>query len=127
MHPDEDGQKLVAATANQVAFGELRREAAEEAMEAVEAGDAAEAARGTVEALKRREQAALDNLEELVLAEAPHEEIAAQSARVQALHRELVDARVEAREAESVAEREQAQANRAARNLDAADIRTRLG
>jgi len=127
VHPDEDGQKLVAATANQVAFGELRREAAEEAMEAVEAGDAAEAARGTVEALKRREQAALDNLEELVLAEAPHEEIAAQSAKVQALHRELVDARVEAREAESVAEREQAQANRAARNLDAADIRTRLG
>jgi hypothetical protein len=96
-------------------------------MEAVEAGDAAEAARGTVEALKRREQAALDNLEELVLAEAPHEEIAAQSAKVQALHRELVDARVEAREAESVAEREQAQADRAARNLDAADIRTRLG
>ena len=46
---------------------------------------------------------------------------------MQALQRELVDARVESRDAESVAEREQAQANRAARNLDAADIRTRLG
>jgi hypothetical protein len=127
VHPDEDGQKLVAATANQVRFGELRREAAEEAMEAVQAGDAAEAARSTAEALKRREQAALDSLEELVLAEAPHEEIAAQSARVQSLHRELVEARTEARDAESVADREQAQANRAARNLEAADIRTRLG
>ena len=127
VHPDEDRQKLVAATANQVMFGELRREAAEEAMEAVEAGDAAEAARSTVEALKRREQSALDSLEELVLAEAPSDEISAQAAKVQALHRELVEARVEARDAESVAEREQAQANRAARNLDAADIRTRLG
>ncbi|MBD3945053.1 hypothetical protein [Nocardioides ganghwensis] len=127
VHPDEDGQKLVAATTNQVRFGELRREAAEEAMEAVEAADVADAARGTVEALKRREQAALDSLEELVLAEAPHEEISAQAAKVQALHRELVDARVEARDAATVAEREQAQADRAARNLEAADIRTRLG
>lgn len=127
VHPDEDGQKLVAATANQVRFGELRREAAEEAMEAVVAADVADAARGTVEALKRREQAALDSLEELVLAEAPHEEISAQAAKVQALHRELVDARVEARDAATVAEREQAQADRAARNLEAADIRTRLG
>lgn len=127
VHPDEDRQKLVAATANQVRFGELRREAAEEAMEAVQAGDAAEAARSTAEALKRREQSALDSLEELVLAEAPHEEISAQAAMVQSLHRELVDARTEARDAESVADREQAQADRAARNLEAADIRTRLG
>lgn len=127
VHPDQDGQKLVAADANQVRFGERRREAAEEAMEAVEAGDAADAARGTVEALRRREQSALDSLQELVLAEAPHEEISAQAAKVQALHRELTDARVEARDAASVAVREQAQANRAARDLDAAGIRTRLG
>lgn len=127
VHPDQDRQELVAASANQVRFGELRREAAEEAMEAVEAHDAAEAARGTVEALKRREQSALDSLEELVLAEAPPEEISAQAARVQALHHELAEARVEARDAETVAGHEQAQANRAARDLEAADIRTRLG
>lgn len=127
VHPDKDRRTIVAASADQVRFGELRREAAEEAMEAVEAHDAAEAARGTVEALKRREQSALDSLEELVLAEAPHEEVSAQAARVQALHRELVEARVEARAAETVAEREQAQADRAARDLEGADIRTRLG
>lgn len=127
VHPDDDRQELVAATADQVRFGELRREAAEEALEAVEAADAAETARHTVEALKRREQAALDSLEELVLAEAPHEEISAQAAKAQALHRELTEARVEARDADAVAEREQAQANRAARDLEAADIRTRLG
>lgn len=127
VHPDEDRQKQVAAGADQVRFGELRRKAAEEAMEAVDAGDAAETARGTVEALKRREQSALDGLEELVLAEAPHEEVSAQAAKVQALHRELVEARLEARDAESVAEREQAQADRAARDLEAADIRDRLG
>ncbi|NYE36632.1 hypothetical protein F4692_001765 [Nocardioides cavernae] len=121
VHPDKDRAKLVAANANQVTFGELRREAAEEALEAVQANDAAEAARSTVEALKRREQSALDSLERLVIAEAPPEEIQAQAAKVQALHRELVDARVEARDAEAVAEREQAQANRAARNLEAAE------
>lgn len=127
VHPDDDRQRLVAASAHQVRFGELRREAAEEAMEAVRAQDSAEVARGTVEALKRREQSALDSLEELVLAEAPHEEVSAQAAKVQALHRELVEARVEAREAETVAEREQAQADRAAGDLEGADIRTRLG
>ncbi|GAB3017415.1 hypothetical protein GCM10011376_02310 [Nocardioides flavus (ex Wang et al. 2016)] len=127
VQPDEDRQKHVAATADQVRFGDLRREAAEEAMEAVEAGAAAEAARSTVAALERREQGALDSLEELVLAEAPHEEIAAQSAKVQALLRELTEARVEAREAESVADREQAQADRAARSLEAGAIRSRLG
>jgi hypothetical protein len=127
VHPDEDRPTLVAASAGQVRFGELRREAAEEAMEAVAAHDAADAARGTVEALRRREQSALDGLEELVLAEAPHEEISAQAARVQALHRELVEARLEVRDAETVAQREQAQADRAARDLEAADIRTRLG
>jgi len=127
VHPADDRQRLVAATADQVRFGELRREAAEEAMDAVEARDAAEAARGTVEALKRREQSQLDRLEALVLAEAPHEEISAQAARVQALHRELAEARVEARDAESVADREQVQANRAARDLAAGDLRGRLG
>lgn len=121
VHPDKDGAKFVAANANKVKFGDLRREAAEEAMEAVQANDAAEAARSTVEALKRREQSALDSLEKLVIAEAPPEEIQAQAAKVQSLHRELVDARVEARDAEAVADREQAQANRAARNLEAAE------
>lgn len=121
VHPDKDTKKLVAANPHEVTFGELRREAAEEAMEAVHANDAADAARHTVEGLKRREQAALDDLEKMVLAERSPEEIQAQSAKVQALHRELVEARVEAREAEVVADREQAQANRAARDLEAAE------
>jgi hypothetical protein len=121
VHPDKDTSKFVAANANQVKFGDLRREAAEEAMEAVHANDAADAARRTVDGLKRREQGALDDLEKMVIAERPPEEIQAQAAKVQALHHELVDARDEAREAETVADREQAQANRAARNLDAAE------
>ena len=127
VHPDKDRKKFVAADANKVAFGELRREAAEEAMEAVRADDDAEAARRTVEALRRREQSALGSLEELVIAEAPPEEIQAQAAKVQALHRELVDARVEARDATAVADRQQAQAHRAARNLEDADLKGRLG
>lgn len=121
VHPDKDKQKLVAAHAHQVTFGELRREAAEEAMEAVQANDAADAARHTVDVLKRREQSALDDLEKMVLAERSPEEITAQSAKVQALHRELVEARTEALDAERVADREQAQANRAARDLEAAE------
>ncbi|MDZ5661014.1 hypothetical protein SFC79_04490 [Nocardioides sp. S-58] len=127
VHPDKDKAKLVARNAHQVRFGELQREAAEEAMEAVQANDAADTARHTVEALKRREQAALGDLEEMVLAERPPEEIQAQAAKVQALHRELTEARVEARDAEAVAEREVAQADRAARNLEAAEEgRTRV-
>ena len=114
-HPDRDRAKLAAAGAQQVRFGELRREAAEEASEAVQAGDAAEAARGTVDGLRRREQTALGRLEELVLAEAPPQEVQAQAAKVQSLHRELTEARVEMRDAEVVAQREQAQANHAAR------------
>ena len=121
VHPDKDRAKLVPAGANQVRFGELRREAAEEALEAVQAGDAAEAARSTVDALRRREQTALGRLEELVLAEAPPEEVQAQAAKVQALHRELTESRVEMRDAEAVAQREQAQANRAARDLQDAE------
>ena len=90
-------------------------------MEAVHAGDAADAARRTVDGLKRREQGALGDLEKTVIEEKSPEEIQAQSAKVQALHRELVEARTEARDAEAVADREQAQANRAARNLEAAE------
>ena len=121
VHPDKDKKKLVAANANKVTFGELRREAAEEAMEAVQANDTADATRRTVDVLKRREQSALDDLEKMVLAEKSPEEIQAQSAKVQALHRELVEARSEAADAERVADREQAQANRAARDLRAAE------
>jgi len=124
VHPDKDRARLVAADANQVTFGELRREAAEEAMEAVEAGDRADAARRTVEILKRREQSALDSLERLALADRPHEEIAAQADRVGALHRELVDARTEARDLEVTADRELAEAHRAARDLDTAESGT---
>ena len=103
-------------------FGELRREAAEEAMEAVQANDAASAAQRTVDGLKRREQGALGDLETMVTSRrCSPEEIAAQTDKVQALHRELVEARVEARDAEVVADREQAQANRAARDLEAAE------
>lgn len=121
VHPDKDGRKLVVGGAHQVSFGELRREAAEEAMEAVRAGDHADAARRAVDALKRREQSALDTLEELVLAERPPAEIQAQAEKVAAVHHELTDARVGARETEAVAEREQAQANRAARDLEDAE------
>lgn len=121
VHPDKDRATFVAADANQVTFGELRREAAEEAMEAVQAGDRADTAQRTVEALKRREQSALDDLEQLVLAERPPAEIQTQADKVAALHRELTEARVEAREAETVAAREQAQANRAARGLEDAE------
>ena len=121
VHPDKDKKRFVAANANQVMFGDLRREAAEEAIDAVHANDAADAARRTVDGLKRREQSALDDLEKMVLAEKSPEEIQAQSAKVQALHRELVDARAEALDAEQVADREQAQAQRAARDLEAAE------
>jgi len=121
VHPDKDKAKLVAANAHQVTFGELRREAAEEALEAVAANDRADAAQRTVDQLKRREQHALDQLEKLVVEERPPEEIQAQAAKVQTLHRELADARVEAHDAAAVADREQAQANRAARNLEAAE------
>lgn len=121
VHPDKDKAKIVAANPNKVKFGELRREAAEEAMEAVQAGDAAERAREVVDGLKRREQAALDSLEKMALADRPPEEIAAQADKVAALHRELGEARTEAREAEATATREQAEANRAARNLENAE------
>lgn len=121
VHPDQDEKKLVAAGSHQVSFGELRREAAEEAMEAVQAGDHADAAQHTVDALKRREQSSLGTLEEMVIAERPPAEIQAQAEKVATLHRELTDARVEAREAEGVAEREQAQAHRAARHLEDAE------
>lgn len=127
VHPDKDRANLVAADANQVTFGELRREAAEEAMEAIAADDRAGAAQRTVEILVRREQAALDSLEKLALADRPAEEIAAQAERVAALHRELVDARTDARDLDAIADREQAEANRAARDLqDAEDGTPRL-
>ena len=121
VHPDKDPATFVAANAQQVSFGELRREAAEEAMEAVEANDRADAAQRTVDQLKRREQTALDQLEQMVVEERSPEEIQAQAGKVQALHHELTDARAESREADAVADREQAQANRAARNLEAAE------
>ncbi len=121
VHPDKDHQTVVAANAHQVRFGELRHQGAEEAMEAVRAGDHAEAAQRTVEDLKRREQAALDHLEKAVLDGRPPAEIQAQADRVAEIHRELGDARVEAREAEVSAERERAQANRAARTLEDAE------
>ena len=122
VHPDKDKLKVVAANAHQVKFGDLRREAAEEAMEAVQANDAASAAQRTVDGLKRREQGALGDLETMLTSgNASPEQIAAQTDKVQALHRELVEARVEARDAEVVADREQAQANRAARDLEAAE------
>jgi hypothetical protein len=121
VHPDQDKRRLVAANAHQVTFGELRREAAEEAMEAVEADDRADAAHRTVDGLKRREQHALDDLERMVLAERPPEEIEAQAGKVAAIHRELTEARVEAHEADVAADREQAQANRAARHLQDAE------
>jgi hypothetical protein len=121
VHPDQDRAGLVAADAHQVTFGELRRDAAEEALEAVEAHDRAEAAQRTVDGLRRREQDALGDLEEMVLAERPAEEIEAQAATVATIHRELTEARVESRDAEATADREQAQADRAARHLQHAE------
>ena len=73
------------------------------------ADDLADAAHRMVDALKRREQAALGDLEEMVLAERPPEEIQAQATNVAAIHRELVEASVDARGADAVADREQAQ------------------
>lgn len=133
VHPDKDRATLVAADANRVEFGELRRDAAEEALEAVQAGDRADAAQRTVEILRRREQIALDSLERLALADRPAEEIAAQADRVAALHRELVEARSEARDLAETADHEQTEAHRAARNLADAQsgtppgLRDRLG
>lgn len=121
VHPDRDRARFVASDHHKVEFGELRREAAEEAMEAVKAGNDADAARHAVEVLKRREQSALGDLEEMVLAERPPAEIQAQADKVAGIHRDLTDARVDARSAEATAEREQAQANRAARDLQAAE------
>ncbi len=118
VHPDEDRHTFVATGAHEVRFGELRREAAEEAMQAVHADDVADAARHTVESLKRREQSALDRLETMVLEERTPAEILAHADKVTRIHQELSEARVELRDAETVAEREQAQANRAARNLE---------
>jgi hypothetical protein len=125
VHPDKDRTTFVAADAQQVSFGELRRDAAEEAMEAVEAHDRADAAGRTVDGLRRREQVALDDLEQMVLEERPSEEVQAQATKVATLHRELTEARVEARGAEAAADREQAQADRAARRLQA--LEGRLG
>ena len=88
----------------------------------VQAGDRADAGQRTVEILERREQTALDSLERLALADRPPEEIAAQADRVAALHRELAEARTETRDLEVTADREQAEADSAARNL-----RDRLG
>lgn len=121
VHPDKDRATLVPVGGNTVAFGELRREAAAEALEALEAHDAVESSRSTVDELRRREQNALGRLEELVLAEAPSEEIQAQAGKIQTLHSELADARVDLRETEAVADREQAQADRAARDLQDAE------
>lgn len=121
VHPDKDRAKLVAANARQVTFGELRREAAEEALESVQANDRADAAQRTVDGLRRREQSALDHLEKMVLEERSPAEIEAQADKVVTLHHELTEARAESRDAEAVADREQAQANRAARHLEDAE------
>jgi hypothetical protein len=57
----------------------------------------------------------------MVLEERPPAEIQAQAERVAAVHRELTEARVEAREAEAAAAHEQAQAHRAARAVEDAE------
>ena len=75
----------------------------------------------TVDGLRRREQSALDHLEKMVLEERSPAEIQAQADKVVTLHHELTEARVESREAEAVADREQVQANRAARHLEDAE------
>ena len=128
VHPDKDKRTLVAANANQVRFGELRREAAEEAMESVQANTRSQDAQRALGALKQREQSALDHLEQMVLQERPPEEIQAQADRVATIHGELGEARNEANAAAVAADHEQAQANHAARNLeDAQDGTPRSG
>lgn len=121
VRPDKDRPQVVATGGHHVSFGELRREAAEEAMEAVKAGSHVDAAQRAVDVLKRHEQSALERLETMVLEERPPAEIQAQADRVVGIHHELTDARVETREAQAVAEREQAEANRAARDLKDAE------
>ncbi len=117
VHPDKDKQRHVAANSNKVKFGELRQEAAAEARDAIQARAHVDEARRLVVDLRRRELASLDSLKDMVDQERPVEEIRAQSAQVATLRQELGDAQVEAREAEIVAHREQAESNQAARRL----------
>lgn len=137
VHPDEAQGDRVAPGHGSVRFGELRREAADEAMEAVVARDEAEALRSTLDVLRRREQHALGELERLALSGASPESLATQADRVALLHREVSEARAGLRQADAVAEREQAEADRAAHRLqdvesspgrhDPRDRRDRLG
>ena len=98
-------------------FGDKQREAALEAAEAVAARDELQAAQGTVERLKTKYDSALERLQRLLDADAPAEQILAQSTKIQLIDRELDGAQAEAREAAKTFEEEREEANRAARDL----------
>lgn len=117
VHPDEDRGARVAPGHGSVRFGELRREAADEAMEAVAARDEADALRSALDVLRRSEQQALGELERLALSGASPESLAAQADEVALLHREVSEARAGLREADAVADHEQGEADRAAHRL----------
>jgi hypothetical protein len=105
----------------EIDFGGLRREAAAEAAEAVAARDDLQAAQGTVDRLRTRYDHALERLEHLLLADAPAEQLLAQSTRIQLLDRELDGARAEVRDAADTFRGEQREADRAARDLQQAE------
>lgn len=85
--------------------------------EAVAARDGLQEARGTVGRLTTRYDGALDELERLLLADAPAEELMAQAGRVQLIDSELVGARAEARDAAGTFREERCESNQAARDL----------
>ena len=120
--PTRTRQKLVAANANQVKFGDLRREAAEEAMEAVQANDAVRRRPPH----GRRPQATRAVRPRRPREDGPRGEAARGDpgpGRQGRRRSTASSSRPASRPARPrrVADREQAQANRAARNLEAAE------
>lgn len=121
VRPEDVREKRDGGRHGRIDFADERREAATQAAEAVAARDDLQAARGTVDRLTARYDRALDELERLLLADAPAEELLAQSGRVQLIDRELDGARSEAREAADTFRQEQRESNQAARALQDAE------
>ena len=121
VRPEDVRDKREQGGHGTVDFGNVRREAAAEAAEAVAARDELQAAQGTVEHLRTRCDGALGRLRDLLFANAPAEQIAAQSDRIRTLDRELDAARAEAREAAETFRHEQREADAAARHLQHAE------
>ena len=121
VRPEDVRRKQDEGGHGTIDFGHLRREAAEEALEAVQARDDLQAARSVVERLRAKYEGALDELERLLLANAPAEALAAQAGKVQLVDRELDGARAEARESAETFREERREADQAARDLRQAE------